>query len=119
MPRVGRRGRGRFIIALITIAAACGGAVLLARPLLFPGLVEQGLAAYARGDWNAAATLAKTRLKTVPDDKEAVRLLARSSVRQNHDQIAPLSLPPPGGHRSDAGRGLLPFRDPHGPPGRS
>ena len=97
MPRVGRRGRGRFIIALITIAAAGGGAVLLARPLLFPGLVEQGLAAYARGDWNAAATLAKNRLKTVPDDKEAVRLLARSSVRQSHDQFARSLYPRLGG----------------------
>ena len=89
MPRVGTRRRWRFSLALITIAAACGVCDLLrAAVCCSPGWYKQGIAAYDRGDWNAAAALAAARLKTVTDDKEALRLLARSSVRQRRDELA-------------------------------
>ena len=39
-------------------------------------------AAYRRGDWERAARLARSRLDTRSGDPEALRLLARASVRQ-------------------------------------
>ena len=118
MPRVGTWRRWRFSLALITIAAACVCALFRARPLLFPGLVEQGIAAYDRGDWVAAAALANARLKTVTDDKEALRLLARSSVRQRRDKLARISLSAAGKRCGAPGRRPLPIRDCYRPPGR-
>jgi tetratricopeptide (TPR) repeat protein len=45
-------------------------------------------AAYAKGDWSAAAELARTALSTRRDDPAALRLLARSSVRLGRDDVA-------------------------------
>jgi len=48
-------------------------------------LVAQSASAYAAGDWSEAASLARQRLKTAPDDVEAIRMLARSSARLGRD----------------------------------
>jgi tetratricopeptide (TPR) repeat protein len=51
-------------------------------------LLEQGRSAYSRGDWGQAEALARRRLKTDPNDPEAVRLLARSAARLGRDRFA-------------------------------
>jgi tetratricopeptide (TPR) repeat protein len=88
MPRTGKRGRRRLSLVVIAITLASGGALFFTRSLIFPALVDQGTAAYDRGDWVTAAACASARLKTVPDDKQALRLLARSSMRQHRDNLA-------------------------------
>jgi tetratricopeptide (TPR) repeat protein len=93
MPQVAIRRRWRFFLVLITIAAVCVCVLFLAWSFMFPGLVKQGIAAYDRGDWNTAGSLAASRLQKVPDDKEALRLLARSSARQRHDELARAAYP--------------------------
>ncbi len=44
--------------------------------------------AYARGDWAAAERAARADLKRRPDDREALRVLARSSTRLGRDDTA-------------------------------
>jgi tetratricopeptide (TPR) repeat protein len=43
--------------------------------------LARGIDAYARGDWDAAADVARQRLKVAGNDTAALRLLARASVR--------------------------------------
>jgi tetratricopeptide (TPR) repeat protein len=50
--------------------------------------MRQARAAYARGDWEKAASLARDRLRSAANDRDALRLLARTSVRQGKDQSA-------------------------------
>ncbi len=91
MPSTGRRRRWHFVAVLIltaTTVAGCGGVLFLARAWFVPGLIDQGLAAYDRGDWSMAAALAEACLKSTPGDRQALRLLARSSVRQGQDKRA-------------------------------
>lgn len=45
-------------------------------------------AAYARGDWQTSAVLARQRLKESPADPRAMRLAARSAARQDQDPRA-------------------------------
>ena len=79
MPHIGSRGRWLGTIALAALLAALG--LWRASVRLAADPVKRGLAAYARGDWEAAASLARDRLKWAGDDPAALRLLARSSVR--------------------------------------
>ena len=46
------------------------GALAWAWPRLFPAPLEQARAAYERGDWPAAASLARETLKTKPGDRD-------------------------------------------------
>ena len=50
--------------------------------------LDSGLRAYARGDYETASNLARERLKEFTDDREAVRLLARASIRLGRDSSA-------------------------------
>ena len=50
--------------------------------------LNAGLAAYAGGDWNLAASQAHERLKVARDDPVALCLLARASVRLGRDSTA-------------------------------
>ena len=52
------------------------------------GPVTVGRSAYGRGEWRDAAKLARDRLKNFPDDRDALRLLARSLGRLNDDVAA-------------------------------
>jgi len=52
------------------------------------GPIERGRSAYERGDWRDAALKARERLKAVPDDREAVTLLARAEARLGRTQPA-------------------------------
>jgi len=74
------------MIALATLLAIGGLCWLWARPFAKP--VGRGLDAYARGDWETAAALARARLKVAGDDAAALRLLARASVRLGRDSSA-------------------------------
>jgi len=54
-----------------------------------PGnLLRTGFSAYERGDWELAARLAKQHLRTSAGDLDALRLLARASVRLGRDSSA-------------------------------
>jgi tetratricopeptide (TPR) repeat protein len=50
-----------------------------------PDALNEGRAAYARGQWSRAADLARQRLKSDGKDLAALRLLARSSIRLGRD----------------------------------
>ena len=56
----------------------------VATPADSPG--KAGWAAYERGEWETAASLARARLKAKGDDTDALRLLARASVRLGRDE---------------------------------
>jgi len=53
-----------------------------------PDPLTEARSAYAKGDWERAADLAKKLLKTKPGDPDVLRLLARASVRLNRDEMA-------------------------------
>ena len=117
MPRFGKYGGWQLFLVVITVVLAFASALFFGRFFLAPGLVKQGIAVYDRGDWTAAAALAQARLKTVPDDKQALRLLARSTARQHRDKLARCSLFAGRGYSGDRGRRLLPLGDHHRSPG--
>jgi len=73
------------MIALATLLTI-GGLWLRVQPSAEP--VRRGLDAYTRGEWEAAAALARVRLKSAGDDVAALRLLARASVRLGRDSSA-------------------------------
>jgi Flp pilus assembly protein TadD len=47
-----------------------------------------GRAAYERGDWASATRFAQERTKQAPDDRDALRLLARAYARLERDEAA-------------------------------
>ena len=86
MPRFRLRSRWLLLFAGAIILAVCG--FWLGKSLLPADPVKQGWAAYARGDWEVAVERARERLKTAGDDTDALRLLARASVRLGRDSSA-------------------------------
>ena len=86
MPRFQLSRRSLAILAGAIILAGCG--LWLTISLLPVDRVKQGWSAYAHGDWEVAAERARERLKTVGDDANALRLLARASVRLGRDPSA-------------------------------
>src|SRR4051794_18222762 len=87
MPVSGKRRRWRVVVPAL-IVAGCALGLCLGWSRLFPGEVARGVAAYDRGDWTSASTLAGERLKSAANDREAVRLLARSMARLRRDKLA-------------------------------
>src|SRR5262245_45435325 len=86
MQYIRMRRRWLGVIALATILGIGGLCWLKVRPSAEP--VVRGLDAYARGEWERAADLARVRLKSAGDDVAALRLLARASVRLGRDSSA-------------------------------
>ena len=78
--------QGRWLVAIALGAPLLAGGLWWARPSADP--IKRGLDAYAHGDWEAAAGLARTRLLAASDDNAALQLLARSSVRLGRDSWA-------------------------------
>src|SRR5689334_10991905 len=81
----GRRCRRWVKLVLVAVLAAAGIGVagivwLRSTPL------ERGRAAYREGRWRDALNLANERLKADSNDREALRLSARSSARLQRDQ---------------------------------
>jgi len=74
------------MIGLATLLAMGGLCWVWVRPSV--DQVKRGLDAYARGDWETAAGLARARLRASGDDVAALRLLARASVRLGRDSSA-------------------------------
>jgi tetratricopeptide (TPR) repeat protein len=74
------------LIVVATVVVASG--VWWLGPRSDPNPMVRGLDAYARGDWKAAAGLARQRLKSAGNDTSALRLLARASVRLGLDSPA-------------------------------
>jgi tetratricopeptide (TPR) repeat protein len=86
MPRYQFRGRWLAIIGVAGVLAGCG--VWLINGFLVASTVQRGWAAYSHGDWEDAAELARGRLRVKGDDADALRLLARASVRLGRDSSA-------------------------------
>jgi tetratricopeptide (TPR) repeat protein len=73
-------------VAIVAAATVAAGAV--AWRSLAPTPTGRGLDSYRRGDWRGAAEIARGQLKARPGDREALRLLARSSARLGRDELA-------------------------------
>jgi tetratricopeptide (TPR) repeat protein len=78
-------------LGTIVLAALLAGLALWqagARARLSADPVKRGLVAYARGNWEEAASLARKRLKSAGNDPAALRLMARASVRSGRTSSA-------------------------------
>ncbi|MGP0063927.1 MAG: tetratricopeptide repeat protein [Isosphaeraceae bacterium] len=83
------RRRSRTVLMAILLVAGLGAAGLWrAWSWLDPGPVALGVAAYDRGRWDEAAELAQRRLAVAKDDRGALRLLARASIRLGRIPVA-------------------------------
>ena len=89
MSKFGRWCGRHWVILLILISLGGGGLGLsVAWPHLFPDPLSQAVAAYRQGDWDRAWAAAATRLKVKPEDRVALRVLARTAVRLRRDATA-------------------------------
>jgi tetratricopeptide (TPR) repeat protein len=89
MPCIGPRvGIWPAIACGVLVLAAVGAGWSWTRWRRDPDLVARAAAAYAAGDWNLAADIARQRLKGTPQDHDAVRLLARALARLGRDTPA-------------------------------
>jgi tetratricopeptide (TPR) repeat protein len=83
-----RTSRLRWLVLAVLAALATGGvATGLAWHRLSPGPIAAAAEAYRRGDWSLAERLAANRLKTSPDDRQALRLRARAAARLWHGNL--------------------------------
>jgi tetratricopeptide (TPR) repeat protein len=87
-----RRERASRLWLIAGILAAIAGLVMsglwFRQGRQISASLAEGDLAYARADWNRSGHLARERLKVAADDPQALRLLARSSARQDRDQAA-------------------------------
>ena len=89
MPRfVLRVGYGLGVILLVSAAAGIGFGLLRTSWRGQQDDLTRSARAYAGGDFRRAAELARNRLKDAPDDREALRLLARATARLGRDAPA-------------------------------
>jgi tetratricopeptide (TPR) repeat protein len=86
MPRFQFPGRWFLIFAGTIILGSCG--FWLALKFVPADPMKQGWAAYAHGDWEVAVERARERLKVAANDADALRLLARASVRLGRESSA-------------------------------
>lgn len=77
---------GWIVAGLAALLGAAAGLGWWAGLGAGPG--TEALRAYDQGDWDWSVRLARRRLKEVPDDREAARLIARSVARQDRDRAA-------------------------------
>ena len=87
-----RANRGRWPVSTMLVlglaALLSSASFLWVRSRRPTNSLSSGLDAYARGDWVTASDWARERLKQASDDREALRLLARSSIRLGRDSSA-------------------------------
>ncbi len=74
------------VVAVLVAIAATGIRWRMSRAVAGP--VSEGYSAYARGDWEQSALLARRRLNKAPDDQEALQLAARTTARQERHPAA-------------------------------
>jgi tetratricopeptide (TPR) repeat protein len=79
---------GLAISGAAIVASGIGWGIARGWPRGDADLVQRAKAAYASQDWAGAADLARRRLKTVPADVEALRMLARATGRLGRDASA-------------------------------
>jgi tetratricopeptide (TPR) repeat protein len=72
----------------LLLVAVLFGAVIWVRVKPAKPVVVEGALAYHQGEWARAGELARRRLKAVPEDPEALRLLARATARLGRDAQA-------------------------------
>ncbi len=77
-----------LLLAVVLASGAAGLGMALLRKSATRRPLETALAAYDRRDWNTSALLARTQLKAVKTDTTAMRLLARSLLRQGEAEPA-------------------------------
>jgi tetratricopeptide (TPR) repeat protein len=87
MPRTGTAIRWLVLFAIVGISAL-GGWFSWSWGRLHADPLARGRAAYDRGDWAAAADLARERLKAASGDRDGLRLMARASARLGRDDFA-------------------------------
>ena len=78
-----RSGRGRPLLVIAALVAGIIAGALGLKPRLFPDPLSTAARAYRSGDWTHADRLAAERLKTRPDDRNALR------VGETHRRNAP------------------------------
>jgi tetratricopeptide (TPR) repeat protein len=83
-----RRLRVAAIGATLLAVTACGIGLWSARLRAINDPVSRAAHAYSRGDWTAAAELARQTLAVRKDDPAALRLWARASARLGRDDAA-------------------------------
>ncbi|WP_422924103.1 tetratricopeptide repeat protein [Singulisphaera sp. PoT] len=83
-----KRGRRTWGLAVAGMLVALATALWAARSVRRPSPADLGREAYDRGDWAMAADEARSRLKSGPDDTDALRLLARASARRGRETTA-------------------------------
>ncbi len=89
MPRLlPRRLTGWWLVSLSIVLVAVGLGIGWKWARSHSDLVARSVSAYKRGDWTTAAELARARLKTEPNDVEAIRMLARATARLGRDGSA-------------------------------
>lgn len=76
-----RSNRLRVAAGLLILAAAGAAALRFGPGLRHPSALDRARAAYAGADWAAASELARGRLVEEPDDRDALRVLARAAAR--------------------------------------
>jgi tetratricopeptide (TPR) repeat protein len=86
MPHYKSRSRWLGVIAAVCVLTI--GSIWLAKGFLVSDPLKCGWKAYLEGDWERALELARQRLKVSGDDKAALRLLARASIRLERDSSA-------------------------------
>jgi tetratricopeptide (TPR) repeat protein len=90
MSKLGRWCGRHWLIIVLMLISLGGGCVGLSVtwPHLFPDPLTQAVAAYRQGDWDTASAAAAARLKVKPEDRGALRMLARTAVRLHRDTSA-------------------------------
>ena len=80
-----RRVHWLVVVGLMMLAVPATGAWLVTR---WMDPLRPARQAYARGDWSTALRESRTRLKTQPQDEQALRIMARASARLSRDESA-------------------------------
>ncbi len=78
----------QIAVGLLATATLSAAVVLAAGWFRPPDHIRLGREAYASRNWTESARLARERLKSDPEDREALRLLARSLGRQENPLAA-------------------------------
>src|SRR6202034_1684252 len=86
MPHIATRAQWLGTIALAVLVAALVFWRTWVQPSTDP--ISEGWAAFQRGEWETAAGLARAGLKVKANNVDALRLLARASVRLGRDDTA-------------------------------
>jgi tetratricopeptide (TPR) repeat protein len=81
--------RSAWVVGGLIAAGLVAAGLAWAWPALRPvAPVVAARAAYARGEWSSASEAARQALRERPDDAEALRLLARASMRLGRVELA-------------------------------